>query len=505
MYQAVHFDCARLSPDLKKLYYSLLVDGRPKVRCVNVADGKPVWEIDAGRDLAVSAMALSPDGKALALGTGYESGVIKVRNALTGEPLASLEGHTRWVCCLTFSNDGQLLASASADQTLRLWSASTWTEHSKLRGHSDEVHSVAFSPDNRLLATGGKEGAVLLWETISQQRAADRRVFSSQTVCTWSLPGGQAVVALDATGNWSIVNLTTLHETALPFASPNRIYLAEPDILGEFDGSEHLKLFSVQAHGLVPLGDLRVGPSFRGGFAVSPDRRLFAWGDGSRTLRLTTLHPPHQRIDLATDLDSVQPVNFSTDGRFLRALGEKGRTQTWDLKRRKTVRPDLIFANESADVERRVSPRNRPPVRDALDRFVPGRGVSNAAGSRDGNWLAISSEAGVVGLYDARSSTALHGHMQGVHGVAFSPDGRRLATSGGGDEAVKLWDVETKQELLTLSGKGSLLSAVEFAEDGNTLLVSPGDTPGFCQFWRVPSWAEIAAQESRATPQQGPR
>jgi WD40 repeat protein len=88
----------------------------------------------------------------------------------------------------------------------------------------------------------------------------------------------------------------------------------------------------------------------------------------------------------------------------------------------------------------------------------------------------------------------LHGHMQGVHGVRFSPDGKSLVSSSGAREAVKIWHVETGQELLTLSGKGSLLNVVEFVDNGNALLAGCTAQKGTWQIWRAPSWAEIEAE-----------
>jgi len=89
----------------------------------------------------------------------------------------------------------------------------------------------------------------------------------------------------------------------------------------------------------------------------------------------------------------------------------------------------------------------------------------------------------------------LHGHMKGVHGIRFSPDGKSLASSSGAREAIKIWHVETGQELLTLRGKGSLLSHIEFVDDGNALLAGSAGQKGTWQIWRGPSWAEIDAAE----------
>ncbi|MHC4692875.1 MAG: WD40 repeat domain-containing protein [Planctomycetota bacterium] len=89
--------------------------------------------------------------------------------------------------------------------------------------------------------------------------------------------------------------------------------------------------------------------------------------------------------------------------------------------------------------------------------------------------------------------------MQGAHAVAFSPDGRRLATGGDGREAVKLWDVSTRRELLRLPGQGTLFSYVAFSPDG-IWLAACNYWEGKLHLWRAPSWEEIEAAESRQSP-----
>ena len=76
----------------------------------------------------------------------------------------TLRGHTRSVLCVAFSPDGTRLATASEDQTIKLWDSATGEEVLTLRGHAGVVSSVAFSPDGRQLASAGTDGTVQVRE-----------------------------------------------------------------------------------------------------------------------------------------------------------------------------------------------------------------------------------------------------------------------------------------------------------------------------------------------------
>src|SRR6185503_17707806 len=133
---------------------------------------------------------------------------------------------------------------------------------------------------------------------------------------------------------------------------------------------------------------------------------------------------------------------------------------------------------------------------DRAPRCVPGRFFSMAlAASPDGGLVASSTGGGQVRLFDLAKGEligSLHGHLNAVFGLAFSADGRRLISTAGGREAVKLWDVGTRQELLTLGGTGSYLYAARWSADGDVILAGRP-----WQAWRAPSWEEIAAAEAK--------
>ena len=84
-----------------------------------------------------------------------------------------LEGHPLPVTCVDFSPDGQLLASGSWDDMVKIWDPVTGAELRELAGHTGDVQGIAFSPGGKLVASAGTEGAIWLWGVPGEEVEGD--------------------------------------------------------------------------------------------------------------------------------------------------------------------------------------------------------------------------------------------------------------------------------------------------------------------------------------------
>ena len=130
--------------------------------------------------VAVWSVAFSPDGQRLASASCDQT--VKIWDSATGKELFALKGHAGSVRSVAFSPDGQRLASASHDQTVRIWDSATGKELFALKGHAGPVFGVAFSPDGQRLASANEDGSIHLWETTSVSREVQHRRATNQMV-----------------------------------------------------------------------------------------------------------------------------------------------------------------------------------------------------------------------------------------------------------------------------------------------------------------------------------
>jgi WD40 repeat protein/serine/threonine protein kinase len=124
--------------------------------------------IDPANTFAIWGLALSPDGKTAVTCSADET---KVWDVATRRHIVTLyPRHPGHPTCLTFRPDGQILASASADGTIKLWETQSWKQQrDDLRDSTGGIYSLAFSPDGRLLAWGSTDATVKIWDAVTKE------------------------------------------------------------------------------------------------------------------------------------------------------------------------------------------------------------------------------------------------------------------------------------------------------------------------------------------------
>ncbi|KAF8945442.1 hypothetical protein BGZ47_002637 [Haplosporangium gracile] len=127
------------------------------------------------------AVAFSPNGSRIAFGGFYQK--LWIRDASTGQLVATLKGHSEPISGVVYSPDGSLLGSSSWDTTARLWDTTTNKLAVILRGHANWVQCLAFSTCGKWIATGSRDLTVRLWDVQSSLLSASDQNAESSGIC----------------------------------------------------------------------------------------------------------------------------------------------------------------------------------------------------------------------------------------------------------------------------------------------------------------------------------
>ncbi|NJM20964.1 MAG: PQQ-binding-like beta-propeller repeat protein [Richelia sp. SM1_7_0] len=397
----------------------------------------------------VNAVSFSPNGKMLA--SASSDNTVKLWNSETGKEIRTLTGHIKVVQGVSFSPNGKMLVSVSSDRTIKLWDAYTGKLIKTLTGHTDSVNGISFSPDGKTIASASGDNTVKLWNTNTGELIKILAKHTNFVLRISFSPDGKTIASASGDNTIKLWDADTGKEIKTLRGHQNVVravsFSANGKTLASASDDKTVKLWNTDTG--EPIKTLAGQKSEVYGISFSPDGKMLASASRDSTVKLWNTDSGELIKTLIGHGSTVYGVSFSPDGKTIASASADNTVKFWNTDTGKEVKTLAGHKNY----------------------------VNAASFSPDGKMLASASGDQTVKLWDAETGKlikTLTGHENYVNAASFSPNGKMLA-SASGDKTVKLWDTDSGKVIRTLIGHGNTVHGVSFSPDGKILASASGD------------------------------
>lgn len=483
----------------------------------------------------VETVAANPAGTIVAVGGSLG---IWLYDSQTLETIGLLQGHEDVVWDLSWSPDGTMLASASWDQTLRIWDVAAQKELFSLRG-DDQYTNVAWSPDGNTLAATTWYPAVELWDVERRNQLDVVETLTEMTIndLAWSPDGERLAVATDGDGVLLWDPTTKAAQVRLDVAttycvrwSPDGTMLATcgsedtpsiriwqsdtGDLIQEFTGHNYGVYDIAWAQGgefLLSVGGddtarlWNVAEGWEEGTVLEFEGTLLhvLWLEESQSVVLaaasgTMMSFPLDNTDdddmawLDAHTASLYSLSWSPDSDYVAAGGSDATVRVWDAWSGEQTglwdghdygvnavswSPDGTYVASAGD-DGQVFLWDEETGRIALEWTLGNESIAVLDWHPEEPWLALGDYNGHVWIWDIEDDAIVRDWDTGDEGVtalAWSPDGEELAT-GNNSGLIRVWEVGDESfDMMELVGHEDYVADIAWAPDGELLASASHD------------------------------